>query len=277
MALRFPRSARSNRIGRKESERTMSDAISITEARERPGLRLLMLAGLPSPWSQAARGIFEVKGLAYDRVHAAAEEGAAALQSWTGQDSYPAAVYEEESARSGWAEILLLAERLAPTPALLPSDPEERARAFGISHEICGEMGLGWCRRLVTIADGIERTPPDPIATWLGNKYGYRPDSASASQQRVVDVLLLLDALLAKSRASNGRYLMGAELTAVDIYWATFCNLIAPLPPELMNMPEPMRPMFTATDPETLGALSKELLAHRDFVYQEHLTLPVEL
>ena len=67
------------------------------------------------------------------------------------------------------------------------------------------------------------------------------------------------------------------ELTAVDVYWATFCNLIAPLPPERMNLHEKLRPMFTATDRPTLDALGSALVEHRDFVYQEHLTLPVVL
>ena len=43
---------------------------------------------------------------------------------------------------------MLLAERLAPAPALLPADPASRALALGLAHELCGEAGLGWSRRL---------------------------------------------------------------------------------------------------------------------------------
>jgi hypothetical protein len=37
--------------------------LDIREARERAGLRLALLRGFPSPWSQAARAIFELKSL----------------------------------------------------------------------------------------------------------------------------------------------------------------------------------------------------------------------
>jgi hypothetical protein len=70
---------------------------------------------------------------------------------------------------------------------------------------------------------------------------------------------------------------MGPSLSALDVYWATFCNLISPLPPDLLPIPERMRPMFTATEPEILSILDAGLLEHRDFVYREHLELPVPL
>jgi hypothetical protein len=51
-------------------------------------------------------------------------------------------MYNDESPCSGWAEILLLLERLEPQPALISSDPEQRAVMMGLAHEICSEMGL---------------------------------------------------------------------------------------------------------------------------------------
>jgi hypothetical protein len=45
-----------------------------------------------------------------------------------------------------------------------------------------------------------------------------------------------------------------------------------------MPMPERMRPMFTATEPDLIEQLEKTgLLAHRDRIYREHLELPVVL
>jgi hypothetical protein len=70
---------------------------------------------------------------------------------------------------------------------------------------------------------------------------------------------------------------MGRSLSALDVYWATFCNLISPLPPDLLPMPERMRPMFAATEQEILSILDDGLLAHRDFIYREYLELPVPL
>jgi glutathione S-transferase len=252
--------------------------VSIEAARALPGLRLIVIQGVPSPWSQAAKAILRVKGVPYTLVQRSAEDAPGALEAWTGQSSFPAAMYEQERPRSGWAEILLLAERLAPTPALVPADPSPRALFFGLCHELCGEMGLGWCRRLESIAAGLARTPPDPIAVWLGGKYGYSPETAALAPGRVRDVLSLLAELLAQSRASGGRYLLGAELSALDLYWATFCNLVSPLPEGLLPLPPRMRPMFTSADPAIHELLAKSgLLEHRDRVYQEHLELPVVL
>lgn len=252
--------------------------VSISAARELPGLRLLVIQGVPSPWSQAAKAIFRVKGLDYTLVQRAASDPPGALEAWTGQASFPAAMYEQERPRTGWAEILLLAERLAPQPALVPADPERRALCFGLCHEVCGEMGLGWGRRLEGVAAGLARTPPDPISVWLGAKYGYSPETAALAPARVRDVLGLLAELLAESSARGGRYLLGAELTALDLYWATFCNLVSPLPPELLTLPERMRPIFVHPDPAIHELLRKTgLLEHRDRVYREHLELPVVL
>jgi glutathione S-transferase len=252
--------------------------VSITKARELPGLRLVVIQGVPSPWSQAAKAILRVKGIPYTLVHRAPDDPPGALEAWTGQASFPAAMYAQERPRSGWAEILLLAERLAPEPALVPSDPGQRAFFFGVCHEICGEMGLGWCRRLESVAAGLARTPPDPIAKWLGDKYGYSPETAAQAPGRVRDVLGLLAELLAESRARGGAWLLGAELTALDLYWATFANLVSPLPPDQLPLPPPLAPLFTSPDPEVHALLAKSgLLALRDRIYRERLELPVVL
>jgi glutathione S-transferase len=249
--------------------------VSITQARSLPGLRLLVLEGVPSPWSQAAKAIFRVKRLDHTLVHRAADDPPGALEAVTGQASFPAVLFESERPRSGWAEILLLAERLAPEPALVPAETAARAFFFGLAHELCGEMGLGWCRRLELVAAGLARTKPDPIAKWLGDKYGYSPETAAQAPRRVKEILALFGELLAESR---GRYLLGERLSALDLYWATFCNLVSPLPPELLPMPGPMRPMFTSADPLVHEQLAKTgLLALRDRVYEEHLELPVVL
>jgi len=255
----------------------MSEFVSIAEGQKQSGLRLVLLRGLPSPWGQAARGIFRVKGLDYTAVSPGRDDALEALEAWTGQTSYPAAMYENEAPRSGWAEILLLAERLAPKPALIPADARQRALLFGVAHEICGEMGLGWARRLVAVDTGLRADPGNAISKMLGDKYGYREDSAVEAPGRVIATLRMLTGLLAESHAAGGRYLLGTELSAVDIYWATFCNLVRPLPPEQLAMPEALRPMFTANDDATLEALDPTLLEHRDMMYAEHLELPVVL
>jgi glutathione S-transferase len=251
--------------------------ISVEEARTAPGLRLAVLRGVPSPWSQAAKGIFHVKHLDYSLVHRSKDDSPDALEEWTGQASFPAAMLDDERPRTGWAEILLLAEELAPEPPLLPADAGERALCIGLCHELCGEMGLGWCRRLESIHTGMQQDPPSPVGSYLGGRYGYSKFYAAQAKGRVRDVVRLLTQRLEDERKQGNRFLMGPSLTALDIYWATYCNIVSPLPPDQLPIPDSMRPIFTSPDEELGKLLEQGLLEHRDFIYQEYLELPVVL
>ena len=126
--------------------------LSTEQAIARPGLRMVVVGNVPSPWGEAAKGILHIKGLDWAAVRLAYDDEA--QRQWAGQRSGPIAIYDKEPPRAGWAEILLLAERLAPTPALIPADAAERATMFGLAHEICGQEGLGWTRRLQLIHAG---------------------------------------------------------------------------------------------------------------------------
>ena len=78
-------------------------------------------------------------------------------------------------------------------------------------------------------------------------------------------------------RIAGRRYLLGSSLTALDIYWATFSNLIIPLPEDVLPAPPMIRAAYTCHDDDVLGAVSAELLALRQRVYETHLELPVPL
>src|SRR5581483_9130402 len=118
--------------------------ISVEDAIKRPGLRMVVVGGVPSPWGEAAKGILHIKGIDWAAVRLVYDSDA--LKDWAGERSGPIAIYDDEKPRSRWNDILLLAERLAPEPALLPKEPAVRELAFGLGHEICGEGGLAWSR-----------------------------------------------------------------------------------------------------------------------------------
>src|ERR1051325_2308442 len=92
--------------------------LSVDEAMARRGLRMVVVGQVPSPWGEAAKGIFHVKRIDFAAVRLVNDNDA--LKSWARQLSGPVAILDDEPPRSGWAEILMLAEHLAPTPALLP-------------------------------------------------------------------------------------------------------------------------------------------------------------
>lgn len=252
--------------------------VDLEDAKQRGGLRMVVVSGVPSPWGEAAKGILHVKQIPWVAVRL--DQGSDAMAGWTGGErSGPVAIYEDERPRKGWAEILLLAERLAPEPALLPAAAAERALAFGIAHEICGEMGLGWCGRNAGVHAGMSGRGgfPAGVAQYLAQKYGYRPEEADLYSARVVAILEVLSARLRAQREAGQRFYLGKSLTAVDLYSATFMAMFSPLPPEQCPMPEAMRQAFRAPDPATEKALDPILLEHRDFVYDEYLELPLSL
>ena len=251
--------------------------VGIDEARQRRGLRMVVVGNVPSPWGEAAKGILHVKGIEWAAVRLVYDSEP--LREWAGQRSGPVAIYDDEPPRAGWAEILLLAERLAPQPALLPADPAERALLFGLSHEICGEAGLGWSRRLQLIHARLENAGgfPEGVAKYLGKKYGYTSRSGTAATARVVGLLSMLARRLRAQRERGSRYYLGNSLTAVDVYGATFMALFRPLPPEQCEMSPGLRAAFETRDAETEAALDPVLLEHRDMLYAEHLELPLSL
>src|SRR5262245_33458015 len=253
------------------------DWVGIEAARKLPGLRLLLLRGLPSPWSLAARALFELKRVPFAKVYRAPGDPPGALLEWTGQTSYPAALYGDERPRTGWAEILLLAERLGPEPPLLPSDPDERAVVFGIAHEICGELGLAWCRRLLGIEAAMQQAPGDPQLAPFVRKYGSGEEGLASARARVIEVLRMLGDRLQAQREAGRAFLVGSALSAADLYWATFSHMVALYPPEKLPLPEPIRAAFATDDPEIARALTPALLRHRDWIYDRYLQLPVEV
>jgi glutathione S-transferase len=248
--------------------------VSVEEAIARKGLRMVVVGNVPSPWGEAAKGILHLKAIDWVAVRLVYDSEP--LKQWAGQRSGPVAIYDDEPPRTGWAEILLLAERLAPMPSLVPADAADRAMMFGLSHEICGEGGLGWMRRLQLVHLGLQKNGgfPERVSQYLGRKYGYSPENGAAAGVRVAALLRMLAARL---KVGGGSYYFGDALTAVDIYSATFLSLFRPLPPEQCAMDAGSRTAMETRDPVTDAALDPILLRHRDMMYAQHLELPLAL
>jgi len=257
--------------------------LEVEEARRRSGLRLVLTPGVPGPWGEAAKAAFTLKGIRFLAVRQRAGQDNDALHEWTGVRNAPVAVLDDERPRSAWNEIVLLAERLAPEPALLPADPEARALVLGLSHEICGPEGFGWCRRLLLIHEVLANVPPerrtDPalaVLVTLGERYGYDPLRVDAVRRRIADVLRLLSGRLQRQRERGSPYLVGDALTAADVHWACFAAMVEPLPATVCAMPDGVRAGYTLRDPALRKLADPILLEHRDRIYREHLTLPLD-
>lgn len=249
---------------------------SVEEGRKAKGLRLVLSQGVPGPWGEAAKAIFRVKGLEYLAVTQEGGGENAALRDWTGQVSAPVAVWQDEPPRTDSVDILFLAERLAPTPRLIPADVEERVRMFGIAREIIGRRGLGWMRRIMIFAPMMQSGQAPESIRRMATRYGYREELAQSAPQEVARILEFLAATLKRQAGQGSRYLVGETLTAADLYWAAFSNIVSPLPAESCPMPDYLRTPYSEVGPVVAAALDPVLIEHRDFVFAQHIGLPMD-
>lgn len=251
---------------------------SVAEAREAGGLRLVLTAGVPAPWGESAKNILHVKAIPYVAVAQMAGLPNDELVAWTGHANAPVAMYEQEPARAGWAEILFLAERLRPEPRLIPDDARERATMFGLCHEICGENGFGWTRRLMLVDQLLQPGVPEPMRRTgevLAMRYGHSKEAAAAAPARLVALLDLLAGQLRRQNEAGHEFLVGAALSAADLYWAAFSSLVRPMPPEQCPIPDSLRGWYTNLPPEVEAAMDPALFEHRDRIYGSYLELPM--
>jgi glutathione S-transferase len=254
--------------------------VDVATARNAPGVRIVVSGIVPSPWSEATKGLFRIANvpvLAVRRMRDAAE-----VTAWTGVDNVPVVFHDAEPVRTNWAAITALASRLAGPDVLIPDDVRARAETMGLLHEIAGEDGIGWNARLAmihaTITSGGKRGFPLPVGQYLAQRYCYTPESAVYSRGRLERQLeALTDRLLAQQTQGHA-YLGGAKISALDIYCATFLTPLVPIPPEDCPQLEPVLRSAFGSAHEELGALvPAALVIHRKMILERHLAWPIAL
>ncbi len=249
---------------------------SIEALKTTPGLRLVLVAGAPSPWSQAAKAMMEYKNLEFTAGRLAAGETNDDLVAWTGINSAPVLVYEDEKPLERWTDILFLIERLAPTPALIPEEPEQRVKLFGIAHELCGELGLGWNRRLLMFAPMVESGNAPEGITRMAGKYHYNNADMKQADARIVATLQMLHRQLERQQQAGSDYFVGDAPSAVDFYWTAFSNLVEIISWDKIPVPENFRPLFQLNNPAVTAAFTPLLREHRERFFATHFKSPME-
>ena len=249
--------------------------VSVEEAIARDGLRMVVVGGVASPWGEAAKGLFHIKGLDWVAVRLAYDSEP--LLQWAGQRSGPVAIYGEEAPRAGWREILLLAERLAPEPRLLPEEAAEREQVLALAGAICGEGGLCWTRRLQLVEAGLHDQGGfgARVAAYLAKNAAQ--EAGARAGAKVIGMLGDLAAQLRTQRAAGSDYFIGDALTAADVYAAAAMGMFKPLPAAVCDMVPATRAALETLDAPTAAALDPVLLAHRDMMYSRHLAMPLSL
>lgn len=261
---------------------TSIEFVDVAAARSAPGVRLVVSGLVPSPWSEAAKGLFRIANVPVLGVRRGRGPEAAEITAWAGVDNVPVVFHGAEPVRSNWAAITTLAARLGPPGAVLPEELGARAEAMGLLHEIAGEDGIGWNARLAMIdaslASGGKRGFPLPIAQFLAARYGHSPEAVARGRARVEHQLRALADRLRARTAAGHAYLGGDRVSALDVYLATFLTPLGPITTDdCPGLAPVLREAFGLAH-EALGALvSGELHAHRRMVFERHLAWPIAL
>src|SRR5471030_3558060 len=162
----------------------------------------------------AAKTLFEIKGVDY--LAAPLELGGKneEIVAWSGQNSAPVVAWNDEPPINRWQDIILLAERLAPTPALIPTDARQRVLVWGFVNELAGEQGIGWNRRLQGFGRARNSGKTNPVSEALIGKYGYDAEAVKTVVPRIAGTLDALTAQLKDQQAPGVAFLVGETLTA---------------------------------------------------------------
>ncbi|MEC9248013.1 MAG: hypothetical protein VX986_03240 [Pseudomonadota bacterium] len=246
--------------------------VDINEAIQMQGLRIVIVKAMPSAWGVAAKAMIEFKELDFVVTHQLPMTENPELLAWSGVNSGPVVAWNEEAPINRWNDILFLLERLNPKKRLVPENAIQRIQVMGLSHEICGELGFGWNRRLDLIRPG-----DDGVVSEFGKKYGYRKADVDVANARVIALMRELTTMLKTQKEKDSGFLIGDSVTAADFYWAAFSNFVAIQPLEVCPMNPDARPMFENTPREITEAIDPILIEHRDRIMDQYYKIPLEL
>jgi len=187
------------------------------------------------------------------------------------QTSLPTMFHNEERPRNVWIEQLALAEQIgtAGTPSLIPRDFELRAAVFGLCAVVLAEDGFIWNMRILG---------DSPLA----RKYGYSEEASATALGKMAEVIALIDRHLAAQEQRGSRYLVGASLSAADIYWATLSMSVLPSAPEIMPVTRQNKGMLkyfakNSQIPAISDTLTKRIEDHQHFILTTYCETPAVL
>ena len=252
--------------------------ISLEQAISASGLRMVVPQGIPSPWSEAVKGFFHLRGISWQALYL--DQRNDAMKQWTGKRSAPVLMVDNQPPVHRWQDILAFAQTQGEGAELLPQDPQQKQQVMALCGSLMDENGLAWNRRLVCIEKGLKQQPggyPEFIANYLGKKYGYDDSHSGDYVTRVCTQLQQLTQQLEQQNQAGSCFLVGDQLSAADIYCACVMAFFKPLAHEQCAMSPVIREVFESLSEAEQQALGPILIQHRDFIYQQYLELPLSL
>lgn len=252
--------------------------VSVSVAQSAAGLRLIAPRAIPSPWSEAVKGMLTVCDLPWLGIYL--DQKDEQQFAWSGRRDAPVLFDQQQAPLHHWRDIMLRLQQLSASDRLLPEDKKMRQQVLTWCGFFADPQGLGWYRRLLGVKRGLagERGGYSPgISHYLGKKYGYQQQLDGHYEGWVVERLQQLAQQLRQQQKLNSHYLIGQRLTAADIYCAAFSALFSPLPESQCAMLAPLRQVFEYLSDAEQQALDPLVLQHRDYIYQHYLSLPLSL
>lgn len=248
--------------------------ISLEQAKNTSGVRIICTRLVPGPWGEAAKAIFRLCGVPFHVVAQTGGEQNNDIVDWTGHRNAPIVMHNDESPRVRAMEIIELAERLGSGPSLLPSDIAERIQVVGLINEIAGEDGFAWNGRLLMLKPGYDKQGDKILNTPMYKDY-YSPASADRALGRIKEILDHLAQQIKSQQARGSAYLVGDTLTAADVHWAYFSQMLNPYPHEQNPMPSFLRKSWGVVA-SSLEDYDPVLIEQRDAIFTGHLELPID-
>ena len=213
-----------------------------------------------SPWSERVRWVLELKGLPYARHAYQPLPDEEELRRTTGIATTPVLFADGELVGDSDAAVDW-AEKERPTPALLPSDPRQRAAVRAL--ELTATEVLAPTGRLVMIGRWLAANV-QPLGDHFAAKYHWSKDAEARGIATLRRALPELAGAVARSP-----YLVGDAFTRADLTLACMLTpILGPPPDDLFVVDEPIRAMFRL--PIADDAAGGPLRAWRDELYRRH-------
>ena len=248
--------------------------VDLETAKAATGTRIVVTSLVPSPWSEATKGLLRIAGLRALAVRRGLDKDA--IDAWTGVDNVPAVFHEREPIRTSWSAIVGFVDRMAPG-RVLPADVAARGEVMGVLEVIAGEGGIGGNGRLAMIDAGLASGGtagfPLPVAKFLARRYGHSAAAVAQARERMPAQLAFVASKL------TGAYFGGDAPNALDVYSATFLTPIAaPITDaECPAMMPPLRAAFASGHAAFGSLVPPALVAHRARMFEQHLPRPIEI
>ena len=107
------------------------------------------------------------------------------------------------------------------------------------------------------------------------DQYGYSESAREAAAEKAKTILNMFTEHARGQRDAGRRYLIGDALSALDIYWVYFSQIVKTLPETDCPMPKGLRKSYDLGS-EVIGGCEDFLIEQRDWIIAEHLSLPMD-